>query len=59
MEEIKFCYKFDDDGEEHKIVSKRANENGITIEQCCNMFIDFMETCGYDLDRVFDQFKID
>lgn len=57
MEEIKFCYKFNDEGEEHKIVSKRESENGVTMEQCCAMFIDFMETCGYDLEQVFNYFK--
>ena len=56
METIEFSYRFDDKGDNKEVFIRKENE-GITVNNCCEMFLDFMESAGYMRESVETFFR--
>lgn len=60
MEKVKFVYEFVDDeyGENRCITfNKEDEESGISCDQICGMFVDYMNAAGFSEDLVYKYFK--
>lgn len=51
METIEFSYRFNDTGDNKEVFVRKEND-GITVSECCDMFIDFMESAGFMRESV-------
>lgn len=58
MERIEFNYTYhSEDGEEKLISSSQRNESGVKSADICAMFIDFMESVGFDEESIMKYFR--
>lgn len=58
MEKIIFKYVFSDDGSDEKIVKTvKNNPDGLTVDEVCEMFLDFMEAAGYTSENIIKYFR--
>ena len=51
METIEFSYRFNDAGDNKEVFIRKENDV-ITVSECCDMFIDFMESAGFTRESV-------
>lgn len=51
METIEFSYRFNDTGDNKEVFVRKENDS-ITVSECCDMFIDFMESVGFIRESV-------
>ena len=58
MERIEFNYTYHSgDGEEKLVSSSRRSEDGVKTVDICEMFIDFMESVGFDEESILKYFR--
>ena len=57
-EEIKFSYSFcdKDSGTAHTVTTTKCKES-TTVDELCEMFVDFMESAGFCIDNVYKYFN--
>jgi len=58
MEMIEFMYNFSDDHDRDtkRVIIRKQSEDGLTCDELCEAFIDFMEAAGFNTDCVYEYF---
>ena len=59
METIRFWYRFSDEENDNecKIVEVSKETDGLPCHAVCEMFMDFMESCGYAEENIRKYFR--
>lgn len=59
MEEIKFSFKFDGEGMmmDKKVIVECKNEDGLSVPDVCEAFVEFMESAGFSVDNIYEYFQ--
>lgn len=63
MEHIEFKYEFGNDSDKgfntHRVESSISDRDdyGLTVNEVCENFVQFMESAGFSLDQILNYFR--